>query len=75
MVGSDIRNIINDLNNLKPNLKDKLNNRFNEVDIILQREQNNTDDNRINSAKKEIIEGNNNLEPIIEAELEKNSVK
>jgi centrosomal protein CEP104 len=75
MVGSDIRNIINDLNNLKPNLKDKLNNRFNEVDIILQREQNNTDENRINSAKKEIIEGNNNLEPIIEAELEKNSVK
>ena len=75
MVGSDIRNIINGLNNLKPNLKDKLNNRFNEVDIILQKEQNNTDENRINSAKKEIIEGNNNLEPIIEAELEKNSVK
>ena len=31
-VGSDVRNIINDLNNLKQNLKEKLNMRMNKID-------------------------------------------
>ncbi len=37
-VGSDIRNIINGLNNIKPNLKERLNKKFNEVDISINRE-------------------------------------
>ena len=36
-VGSDIRNIINGLNNIKPNLKERLNKKFNEVDISINR--------------------------------------
>ena len=37
-VGSDIRNIINGLNNIKPNLKERLNKKFNEFDISINRE-------------------------------------
>lgn len=33
-VGSDIRNFINNLSNLKPNLSEKLNNRMNEIDAV-----------------------------------------
>ena len=40
-VGSDIRNIINGLNNIKPNLKERLNNRFNEIDISTNKESQN----------------------------------
>lgn len=75
MVGSDIRNIINDLNNLKPNLKEKLNTRFNEADIIVKV------DNDTSKIIKSIGEENkdtipitgpkiNELEPIIESRAE-----
>lgn len=33
LVGDDVKIIINDLNNLKPNLKEQINSRFNEVDV------------------------------------------
>ena len=59
-VGSDIRNIINGLNNIKPNLKERLNNRFNEIDISTNKESQNAgqlNNNLENDAKA--IEKNN----------------
>ena len=70
-VGSDIRNIINGLNNIKPNLKERLNTKFNEVDISINREsQAAGQSNNLQNDAKGIDSGNknNNLEPIIESE-------
>jgi len=70
-VGSDIRNIINGLNNIKPNLKERLNNKFNEIDISINRESQAAGQlNNLQNDLKGIDSGNknNNLEPIIESE-------
>jgi len=70
-VGSDIRNIINGLNNIKPNLKERLNNKFNEIDISINRESQAAGQlNNLQNDAKGIDSGNknNNLEPIIESE-------
>ena len=70
-VGSDIRNIINGLNNIKPNLKERLNNKFNEVDISINRESQNAGQlNNLQNDLNAIDNGNknNDLEPIIESE-------
>ena len=40
-VGSDIRNFINNLSNLKPNLNEKLNSRMNEIDAVMNLNNNN----------------------------------
>jgi hypothetical protein len=70
-VGSDIRNIINGLNNIKPNLKERLNNKFNEIDISINRESQAAGQlNNLQNDLKGIDSGNknDNLEPIIESE-------
>ena len=70
-VGSDIRNIINGLNNIKPNLKERLNKKFNEVDISINRESQAAGQlNNLQNDLKGIDSGNKNeaLEPIIESE-------
>ena len=69
-VGSDIRNIINGLNNIKPNLKERLNNKFNEVDITINKESQNAGQlNNLQNDLNAIDQGNkNDLEPIIESE-------
>jgi centrosomal protein CEP104 len=38
IVGDDVKIIINDLNNLKPNLKEQLNSRFHEVDVAFKKD-------------------------------------
>lgn len=38
IVGDDIKIIINDLNNLKPNLKETINNKFNEIDLTFKKD-------------------------------------
>ena len=70
-VGSDIRNIINGLNNIKPNLKERLNNKFNEVDISINKESQNAGQlNNLQNDLNAIDNGNvnvNGLEPIKES--------
>lgn len=66
-VGSDIRNIINGLSNLKPNLKEKLNTKMNEVDISIKKESDTA--NRIRSGTNQVNQ-KQKLEPIIEAETD-----
>ena len=67
-VGSDIRNIINGLNNIKPNLKERLNNKFNEVDISINKESQNAGQfNNLQNDLNAIDNGNQEgLEPIME---------
>jgi centrosomal protein CEP104 len=70
-VGSDIRSLINS-NNIKHNLKDQINKKFNEIDIA--REKQNKND-RIESAKNDLKkDSGHKLESIIETEGEKGSV-
>ena len=61
-VGSDIRNIINGLNNIKPNLKERLNNKFNEVDISINKEAQNAGqiNNNLQNDANAIDNDNNN---------------
>ena len=71
-VGSDIRNIINGLTNIKPNLKERLNNRFNEIDINTQKEAQNAGQinnlqNDLNAIEDENKNKNKSLEPITES--------
>ena len=68
-VGSDIRNIINGLNNIKPNLKERLNNKFNEIDISINKESQNAgqiNNNLQNDAKAIEQESKEGLETITE---------
>ena len=73
-VGSDIRNIINGLNNIKPNLKERLNKKFNEVDISVNRESQGA--GKLNNLQKDLnaIESSSSggdkkgLDPIRESE-------
>ena len=69
-VGSDIRNIINGLNNIKPNLKERLNKKFNEVDISINRESQAAGQlNNLQNDLNAIDSGNQNgLDPIMESE-------
>ena len=70
-IGSDIRSLINS-NNIKHNLKDQINKKFNEIDIA--REKQNKND-RIESAKNDLKkDSGHKLESIIETEGEKGSV-
>ena len=69
-VGSDIRNIINGLNNIKPNLKERLNNRFNEIDISTNKESQNAgqlNNNLENDAKAIEKDNKKGLDTITES--------
>ena len=68
-VGSDIRNIINGLNNIKPNLKERLNNKFNEIDISINKESQNAGqiNNNLQNDANAINENNKGLETILES--------
>ena len=71
-VGSDIRNIINGLNNIKPNMKERLNNKFNEIDVSVNKESQNAgqiNNNLQNDAKNldNENEDNKGLETILES--------
>ena len=71
-VGSDIRNIINGLNNIKPNMKERLNNKFNEIDVSVNKESQNAgqiNNNLQNDAKNLDNENeyNKGLETILES--------
>ena len=71
-VGSDIRSIINyNANNIKPSLQKILKNRFDQVDIDLQKASGNE---RIEGAKNDLEKTGHKLEPIIESEVEKGSI-
>ncbi|MCQ2820067.1 MAG: hypothetical protein MJ252_22600 [archaeon] len=67
-VGSEIRNIINYLQNLKPNLKEKLNSRMDEIDVQVKKESDNAGVKKaVSSAKgKGKKAGDKNLEVILE---------
>ena len=62
--------MINGLNNIKPNLKERLNNKFNEIDISVNRESQNAGQlNNLQNDLNAIDTGNNNgLAPIRESE-------
>ena len=69
-VGSDIRNIINGLNNIKPNLKERLNNKFNEIDISINKESQNAgqlNNNLENDAKAIENDNKKGLDTITES--------
>jgi hypothetical protein len=74
IVGDDIKIIINDLNNLKPNLKENINNRMNEVDLSMKKDfehsnqhgNSGIDDGNIIINKSQNINKSQQLEPIIE---------
>lgn len=87
LVGDDIKIIINDLNNLKPNLKETINNKISEVDLTFkkdiehQKEQINLNKekeailikkNNPNSSRGKKKNLDNSLEPILESNLENN---
>lgn len=79
LVGDDIKIIINDLNNLKPNLKETINNRMNEVDTTTKKDiamqskslkkKINNNSNSLNKSKKK-SPNDSSLEPIIESNID-----
>lgn len=70
-VGSDIRNIIMGLNNIKPNLKERLKNKFDEVDISINKESMAAGKlNNLENDLKGVNENENDLEPIMESKGE-----
>ncbi len=75
LVGEDIKIIINDLSNLKPNMKENIISRFSDLDVTFKKELNisqQIEEKNINNSKAKIFGKNNNsLDPIIETNLEK----
>jgi centrosomal protein CEP104 len=69
IVGDDIKIIINDLTNLKPNLKESITSRFAEIDDLVKKELNLSQ--QMETKSKNMSKNINSLDPIIESVLEK----